>query len=548
MRIPRTDASRKLLGALLCTFSVAACGPALESEPAGSGSTEQPVVYGTDDRMDVYAHPDATLQRYAMQASAVMVDPYEIDDSDPNNVVFDSPTLGEYVNLCAGQRFINDPSPGYCSGTLIDDDLLLTAGHCVTGPADCRDFKWAFNFYRPGENALQTMTTQDIFSCKEIVVRRDNTSGGRTLDFAIIRLDRSAAPRFTPAPIRAGNTAMTAGANVAVIGSGSGIPLKIDSGGSVRNGRASTLDYFVATTDTFGGNSGSAVYDMSNHTIAGILVRGATDYVTQGSCRVVNVCTESGCSGESITYVYPAIEAFCATNTSVRLCNSTPPPATSFDFTASNTANATVSTTRHTVELTAGQRLTVGTCGLTGASFTGDTWLRVNGPSGIEVASNDDGIEAGCNGSGSNVSITAGSAGNYEIIAGCYQNTSCSGTVTWTIGTTPPPASSGTFSYSSVNSDSARQNTTNESVTLTAGQRLSFGTCNVAGASGTGDTFLRLFNAAGTQVKLNDDGAGCGKLSHTTYTVPAGAGGTYQVRAGCYGNTSCSGTVGWTVQ
>ncbi|NOJ77583.1 serine protease [Myxococcus xanthus] len=547
MRIPRTDARRKLLGALLCTFSVAACGPAPEGEPAGSGSTEQPVVYGNDDRMDVYAHPDATLRQYAMQASAVMVDPFEIDDSDPNNVVFTSLTLGEYGNLCPGQRFIDDPSPGFCSGTLIDDDLLLTAGHCVESAADCRDFKWAFNFYRPDANSVQTMTTQDIFSCKEIVVRRDNTSGGRTLDYAIIRLDRPAAPRFTPAPIRPGNAAMTTGANVAVIGSGSGIPLKIDSGGIVRNGRASPLDYFTATTDTFGGNSGSAVYDMSSHTIAGILVRGEADYVVQGSCYVVNECSQNGtdCDGEEITYVRPAIEAFCAANTSVRLCNTTPPPPTSFDFTASNTQNATVNTTRHTVELTAGQSLTVGTCGLTGASATGDTWLRVNGPSGIEVASNDDGCATG---RGSNVTFTAGAAGNYEIIAGCYGNTSCSGTVAWTIGTATPPATSGTFNYSSVNSDSARQNTTNENVTLAAGQRLSFGTCNVTGASGTGDSFIRLYNAAGTQVKFNDDGAGCGSLSHATYTVPAGAGGTYQIRAGCYGNTSCSGTVGWTVQ
>ncbi|ATB50430.1 serine protease [Corallococcus macrosporus] len=545
MRIPRTDARRKLLGALLCTFSVAACGPATEGEPAGSGSAEQPVVYGNDDRMDVYEHPDATLRQYAMQASAVMVDPYEIDDSDPNNVVFTSPTLGEWVNLCSGQRFIDDPSPGYCSGTLIDDDLLLTAGHCVTGAADCRDFKWAFNFFRPAQNVLQTMTTQDIFGCKEIVVRKEQTIGGRELDYAIIRLDRSAAPRFTPAPVRRSNTGLEVGTSVAVIGSGSGIPLKIDSGGKVRTSRASTMDYFIATTDTFGGNSGSAVYDMTDHTIAGILVRGATDYVYQGSCRVVNVCAETGCSGEDITYVNPAVDEFCASHSSVRLCDSTPPPQTSFDFTASDTANATVNTTRHTVELTAGQSLTVGTCGVTGASATGDTWLRVNGPSGTEIASSDDGCAEG---RGSYVTLTAGAAGAYEIIAGCFSDTACSGTVAWSIGTATPPASSGTFSYSSVNSNSARQNTTNEDVTLTAGQRIAFGTCNVAGASGTGDSFLRLYNAAGAQVKFNDDGAGCGSLSHATYTVPANAGGTYQLRAGCYGNTSCSGTVGWSIQ
>ncbi|WP_426754839.1 trypsin-like serine peptidase [Myxococcus sp. Y35] len=546
MRIPRTGARRKLLGALLCTLSATACGPEMASDSAGGGgTTEQPVVYGNDDRMDVYEHPDAILRQYAMQASAVMIDRYDIDDTDPNNVALASLPLGEAIGLCPGQRFFDDPSPGWCSGTLIDDDLLLTAGHCVTGAADCRDYKWVFNFYRPNANAVQTLTTQDVFSCKEIVAHHYGTSNGRNLDYAIIRLDRPAAPRFAPAPIRAGNSAIPTGTNVAVIGSGSGIPLKIDSGGSVRNSRASTLDYFVATTDTFGGNSGSAVYDMTDRTIAGILVRGDDDYVYQNNCYVVNECSETGCTGEAITYVRPAIEAFCATHTSVRLCNSTPPPQTNFTFTASGTYNATVNTTRHVVELEAGQSLTVGTCGVTGATATGDTWLRVNGPSGIEVGSNDDGCAEG---RGSNLALTAVAAGAYEIIAGCYGTTSCSGTVAWTIGTSAPPATSGTFNYSAVNTSSARQNTTNEDVTLTAGQRISFGTCNVAGASGTGDSFIRLYNAAGAQVASNDDGNGCGSLSHATYTVPAGAGGTYQIRAGCYGNTSCSGTVGWTIQ
>ena len=63
-------------------------------------------------------------------------------------------------------------------------------------------------------------------------------------------------------------------------------------------------------------------------------------------------------------------------------------------------------------------------------------------------------------------------------------------------------------------------------ITLAAGQRITYGTCNVTGASGTGDTYLRLYTASGTQVSSNDDSSGCGTLSYATYTVPAGAGGT----------------------
>jgi hypothetical protein len=37
-----------------------------------------------------------------------------------------------------------------------------------------------------------------------------------------------------------------------------------------------------------------------------------------------------------------------------------------------------------------GQTLTIGTCGVSGASFSGDAYLRLNGPAGNQVAFNDD--------------------------------------------------------------------------------------------------------------------------------------------------------------
>jgi hypothetical protein len=84
--------------------------------------------------------------------------------------------------------------------------------------------------------------------------KEQKRAGLPDLDYAIVRLDRPVTPRFTPAPIRPGNAAMSVGASVAVIGSGSGIPFKIDTGGEVRTGREDTLDYFKANTDTFEGS------------------------------------------------------------------------------------------------------------------------------------------------------------------------------------------------------------------------------------------------------------------------------------------------------
>ena len=112
------------------------------------------------------------------------------------------------------------------------------------------------------------------------------------------------------------------------------------------------------------------------------------------------------------------------------------------------------------------------------------------------------------------------------------------------LGVTAPPQTGGSFSYSASNTNSAQQNTTNQSVYLNAGQTLRVGTCTVAGASGSGDTYLRLYGVNATQVAVNDDS--CGLLSFLSYTATVS--GTYQIRAGCYSSNSCSGTVAYTIQ
>jgi len=549
MRTPRSSAPRRAraFGTLLCTLAVVSCGPLEEGgvpqEPEKLGESQKPVVYGTDNRTDVYAHADATLRARAQQATVALMNPSDLNTTNPNNVTFSAPTLQSAYNLCSDQRFLSDPTPAFCSGTLIDDDLVLTAGHCVTSSTECTNTRFVFNFYRPSATTLQTITTADIFSCQSIVARQQAVVNGQNLDFAVLRLDRAATPRFVPAPIRAGNSALAVGSSITVIGSGSGIPFKIDSGGTVRDARATTLDYFVANTDTFGGNSGSGVYENSGYTVAGILVRGETDYVTSGSCKVVNVCSETGCRGEDITYVRPAINAYCAVAGSVRLCGTSeppPPPANSLPFNATNTNSAQQNTVNKVVSLTAGQKLTVATCGLTGASFTGDTYLRLFGPAATEVASNDD----ACGGRGSSLSFTAATSGNYEIRAGCYSSGSCSGTTVWEITTGTPPTGS-TYNFSASNTNSAQQNTVNQSVTLAAGQTITLGTCGVTGASATGDTYLRLYGPSATQVASNDDSCG-GTASSLSFTATTA--GTYQIRAGCYSSNTCSGTVAWTLQ
>jgi ELWxxDGT repeat protein len=187
-----------------------------------------------------------------------------------------------------------------------------------------------------------------------------------------------------------------------------------------------------------------------------------------------------------------------------------------------------------------------------GATVTGTTTLSVSTSdnrgvvSRVEYSVNDALLGSVSTSPYSLAWNTAGlTPGSYRLRARAYDaagNVGTSAEVTVTVSA----ASSNTLTYSASNTSSATVNTVNRTIPLTGGQRLTLGTCGVTGASYSGDTYLRLYGPSGTQVAANDDACGVG--SNFTYTVPAGAGGNYQLRAGCYSSGSCSGTVAWTIQ
>lgn len=84
-----------------------------------------------------------------------------------------------------------------------------------------------------------------------------------------------------------------------VIGHPCGLPQKYAPGAKVRDN--TPVPFFVANLDTYGGNSGSSVFNAGNGTVEGILVRGANDFISNGQCYVSLVCPTTGCRGEDVT-------------------------------------------------------------------------------------------------------------------------------------------------------------------------------------------------------------------------------------------------------
>ena len=119
-------------------------------------------------------------------------------------------------------------------------------------------------------------------------------------DFALIRLKRKVTDRRILDYRRNGQ--ITRGTKLVVIGHPTGLPTKIADGASVRS---LSRMHFTADLDTYGGNSGSAVFNAETGVVEGILVRGATDYVYNSSqgCSESNILGQNAGRGEDVTYI-----------------------------------------------------------------------------------------------------------------------------------------------------------------------------------------------------------------------------------------------------
>ena len=262
-----------------------------------SAFSKNKVVYGIDNRVEVY-QTENTLYSDLAKSTAAMIDAKALSSDDSNVYTITGGTL-ESRGICKEARFSNQITAASCSGFLVAPNLLVTAGHCITSQYDCENQKWVFDYKQNEEEAIEfTVPATDVYSCKRIIQRA--LDRGSRDDFALIELDREVLDR-TPLEYRKDGKVLD-NAPLVVIGHPSGLPTKVADGANVRD----NLDevFFSANLDTFGGNSGSAVFNAETGLVEGILVRGEQDYVyTSRGCRVPKVCTEEGCMGEHVTRI-----------------------------------------------------------------------------------------------------------------------------------------------------------------------------------------------------------------------------------------------------
>ncbi len=293
-----------------------------------AGVDSNKIIYGEDHRQDLNGDVPAEWVEWSKATAAMVQSKDLVKVPGEDYYSFGDDKLSD--NVCADERFADQPSLAFCSGFLVGKNLLLTAGHCITKETDCTEkYKWVFDYsVNETTGELNKIVDENIYSCKKIVSRElgtvdnillrkglkvslkalTNKMASKKLDYALVELTRNAEGR-TPLKFRKkarsgifGLNRLREGDKLVMIGHPSGLPTKIADGAEVI---AKTGGYFHANLDAFGGNSGSAVINEESGEVEGILVRGKRDYKYDSSakCYRPNQISDNQTLAEESTFV-----------------------------------------------------------------------------------------------------------------------------------------------------------------------------------------------------------------------------------------------------
>ena len=254
------------------------------------------VIYGKDNRKDVFAWKDPYWQFLASSTAAMIrSSKLEYQPKEDSYLLHYNEWNSDY---CSTERFFNQPRAAKCSGFLVAPDLLVTAGHCVSSQWRCESYNWVFNFQMKTKGVFEkNIPKTNLYRCVEIL---ESSSLFRN-DYTLLRLDRKV-PDRKPLLFREKEIPKQE-SKLIMIGHPLGLPTKISDGAQIRSN--SHPHFFTANLDSYSGNSGSPVFDAQTGLVEGILVRGERDfeYDIEKGCKASKVCGEQECSGEDVTRI-----------------------------------------------------------------------------------------------------------------------------------------------------------------------------------------------------------------------------------------------------
>ena len=205
-------------------------------------------------------------------------------------------TLKERHNLCDGEKNEYKDSLVECSAFLVDDDLIMTAGHCLdlngqTISENCKNHQWVLDHYQ-----TDSFLKENVYSCKSVeIIRADYEENS---DYALIRLDR----KINRTPFKLSLEKPTKYQELESIGFPHGMTM-IDSGIGTYQG-TNHYGELLYTLDLFGGNSGSPIINTETNKVVAVHIKGPAFSLYEdfkNKCFRENTCEENteNCIGSS---------------------------------------------------------------------------------------------------------------------------------------------------------------------------------------------------------------------------------------------------------
>jgi hypothetical protein len=238
-------------------------------------------VYDQDDRYEL-KDADQSI-RLLGKSVAGMVELTSVESINVNGVdkirILTSQN-GDWDIFCDDIPFYGQLIAPNCTGFLIGENLLMTAGHCAKDvEKSCLENIWAFGIedYKtdPTKQYID-LDLSEVATCEKVLSVSIDPVG---LDYAIIQL--KGAEKIPSLKIRSNNEKISSNDKVFSIGHPRGTPLKVADNGSIHSNVHES--FFTTDLDTFKGNSGSPVFNKTSYEVEGILVRGNDDFYWDGA-------------------------------------------------------------------------------------------------------------------------------------------------------------------------------------------------------------------------------------------------------------------------
>lgn len=250
-------------------------------------------IYGFDNRMDV---SEDLKDNYISASKCVfaIVHKRYISKSEVFFKIGSKGTYSKYYKLCNDEAFGNQNLFADCTAFAISETRLATAGHCINDK-NYMDYYLVADF--TPKNA-ELFTKDGIPESNVFKIVKVEDQGFDERDFSILRVDKKISKNRIAK--LSNKPKCTSDDYFYVIGFPCGLPMKICNTATFRQN--SNPNFFQISSDTYGGNSGSPVFNEVSNEVEGILVRGNKDfYFTIDGCRKSIICPELGCRGEDVT-------------------------------------------------------------------------------------------------------------------------------------------------------------------------------------------------------------------------------------------------------